>query len=276
MITSRTSRRMFLAAGLACAMTVGRSQTVALIGRTNSRRLLRLFATGHSSAIRNPIDQEYTEKIKEYTTETFFTSPLVDYLPASKTCRRRRRCSATSPARPASCRTRRKCTSTCACSRRRRPRVKVYSIGTTEEGREMIAVAVASEALMAQARREPRATREARGPAHDQDGRRGRRTSSSTASVAGLLHHRHDPFAGNRLANGADGARLPAGGRRQPVHRNIRDNVITLITPVVEVDGRDRMVDIYNWHLANPDKTGRRCSTGASTSRTTTIATRWA
>ena len=29
------------------------------------------------------------------------------------------------------------------------PRVKVFSIGTTEEGREMIAVAVASEALMA-------------------------------------------------------------------------------------------------------------------------------
>ena len=29
------------------------------------------------------------------------------------------------------------------------PRVKVYSIGTTEEGREMIAVAVASEALLA-------------------------------------------------------------------------------------------------------------------------------
>ena len=29
------------------------------------------------------------------------------------------------------------------------PRVKVYSIGTTEEGREMIAVAIASEAIMA-------------------------------------------------------------------------------------------------------------------------------
>ena len=27
--------------------------------------------------------------------------------------------------------------------------------------------------------------------------------------------------------------------------REIRDGVITLITPVVEVDGRDRMVDIY-------------------------------
>jgi hypothetical protein len=34
--------------------------------------------------------------------------------------------------------------------------------------------------------------------------------------------------------------------------REIRDGLITLITPVVEVDGRDRMVDLYRWHLAHP------------------------
>src|SRR5215467_3125635 len=32
-----------------------------------------------------PIDEEYTKKIKEYTTEPYFLSPIVDYLPASKT-----------------------------------------------------------------------------------------------------------------------------------------------------------------------------------------------
>src|SRR5580658_10887031 len=32
-----------------------------------------------------PIDDEYTKKIREYTTEPFFNSPLTDYLPASKT-----------------------------------------------------------------------------------------------------------------------------------------------------------------------------------------------
>src|SRR5215213_10354500 len=32
-----------------------------------------------------PIDEEYTRKIREYTTEPFFLSPLVDYLPASRT-----------------------------------------------------------------------------------------------------------------------------------------------------------------------------------------------
>src|SRR5438874_5787767 len=42
----------------------------------------------HQTLVRDPnvpIDQQYTAKIKEYTTEPFFTSPLVDYLPASKT-----------------------------------------------------------------------------------------------------------------------------------------------------------------------------------------------
>ncbi|MGB6198040.1 MAG: hypothetical protein WBF35_00690, partial [Candidatus Acidiferrales bacterium] len=37
-----------------------------------------------------------------------------------------------------------------------------------------------------------------------------------------------------------------------PYIRDIRDHMITLITPVVEVDGRDRMVDVYRWHLAHP------------------------
>src|SRR5437588_188034 len=34
--------------------------------------------------------------------------------------------------------------------------------------------------------------------------------------------------------------------------KSIRNNLITLITPVIEVDGRDKMVDIYRWHLAHP------------------------
>ena len=36
--------------------------------------------------------------------------------------------------------------------------------------------------------------------------------------------------------------------------KDIRNGVITLITPIVEVDGRDRMVDLYRWHLAHPNR----------------------
>ncbi len=38
-----------------------------------------------------------------------------------------------------------------------------------------------------------------------------------------------------------------------PAYKAIRNGVITLITPVVETDGRDRQVDVYNWHLAHPN-----------------------
>ncbi len=39
-----------------------------------------------------------------------------------------------------------------------------------------------------------------------------------------------------------------------PYIKYIRSHMIVLITPVVEVDGRDRMVDIYKWHKAHPDQ----------------------
>src|SRR2546421_2076224 len=38
---------------------------------------------GYSRDGSQAIDDEYTKKIREYTTETFFNSPLTDYLPAS-------------------------------------------------------------------------------------------------------------------------------------------------------------------------------------------------
>src|SRR5580658_970437 len=34
---------------------------------------------------KQPVDEEYTRKIHEYTTQPYFASSLVDYLPASKT-----------------------------------------------------------------------------------------------------------------------------------------------------------------------------------------------
>ena len=37
-----------------------------------------------------------------------------------------------------------------------------------------------------------------------------------------------------------------------PYIKYIRSHMIVLITPVVEVDGRDRMVDVYRWHKAHP------------------------
>ena len=86
---------------------------------------------------------------KEYTTETFFLSPLVDYLPASSGVPTPKAVLGDIAGAPG------KLPYAADVHRYMRmlesasPRVKVRSIGTTEEGREMIVVAVASESLLA-------------------------------------------------------------------------------------------------------------------------------
>src|SRR5213594_2457005 len=98
---------------------------------------------------RIPIDEEYTKKIKEYTTQPFFTSPLVDYLPASKTVPTPKAVLGDVAGAPGKLPYAAEVYRYMRMLEKASPRVKVYSIGTTEEGREMIAVAVASEANLA-------------------------------------------------------------------------------------------------------------------------------
>src|SRR5579885_3726423 len=96
------------------------------------------------------IDEEYTKKIREYTTEPFFTSPLVDYLPASKTVPTPKAVLGDIAGAPGRLPYAEEVYQYMRMLEKAAPqRVKVYSIGRTEEGREMIAVALSSDATMA-------------------------------------------------------------------------------------------------------------------------------
>src|SRR5579871_5738252 len=96
-----------------------------------------------------PIDEEYTKKIKEYTTEPYFSSPLVDYLPASKTVPTPKAVLGDIAGAPGRLPYAEEVYQYMRMLEKASPRVKVFSIGRTEEGREMIAVAVSSEANLA-------------------------------------------------------------------------------------------------------------------------------
>src|SRR3954465_1336826 len=96
-----------------------------------------------------PIDEEYTRKIREYTTEPFFMSPLVDYLPASATVPTPKVVLGDIAGARNNLPYSKEVYAYMRLLEKASPRVKVISIGTTEEGREMIAVAVASEQLIA-------------------------------------------------------------------------------------------------------------------------------
>src|SRR5712692_7268674 len=103
--------------------------------------------------VRDPkiaIDADYTQKIKEYTTEPFFNSPLTDYLPASKTVPTPKAVLGDIAGAPGKLPYAEEVYEYMRLLEKAAPqRVKVYSIGKTEEGREMIAVAISSEANMA-------------------------------------------------------------------------------------------------------------------------------
>lgn len=197
------------------------------------------------------IDEEYTKKIREYTTETFFNSPLTDYLPASQTVPNPKAVLGDVAGAPGKLPYAEEVYRYMRMLERASPRVKVFSIGTTEEGREMIAVAVASERLLAKldenrARLEqladPRKIR-----MDDAEADKLVADSFPVYYITGAIHSTEtgSPTALMELAY-----RLTVD--ESPYVKAIRDNVVTLITPVVEVDGRNRMVDVYNWHLAHP------------------------
>ncbi|MGH9854127.1 MAG: M14 family zinc carboxypeptidase, partial [Blastocatellia bacterium] len=199
------------------------------------------------------VDEEYTKKIREYTTETFFNSPLTDYLPASSRVPTPKAVLgdvAGAPNKlPYSSEVYRYMRMLEASS----PRVKVFSIGQTEEGREMIAVAVSSETNIAKIEENrARLSRLADPRVINLNDDEAEKLIADSVPVYYITGTIHSPETGSPTALMELAYRLAVD--ESLYVKQIRDNLITLITPVVEVDGRDRQVDIYNWHLANPGK----------------------
>src|SRR6266478_880746 len=107
------------------------------------------MADGETSPARDPkqpIDEAYTAKIRKYTTAPYFSSPLVDYLPASKSVPTPEVVLGDVAGAPGILPYAEDVYKYMRLLEKASPRVRVFSIGTTEEGREMIAVAVSSEA----------------------------------------------------------------------------------------------------------------------------------
>ncbi len=200
-----------------------------------------------------PIDEEYTKKIAEYTTEKFFNSPLTDFLPASKTVPTPKVVLGDIAGAPGKLPYAEEVYKYMRLLEKASPRVKVFSIGTTEEGREMIAVAVSSEANIAQLATNRERLAKLADPRtigmNDDEAEKIVAASVPVYYITGTIHSTEtgSPTALMELAY-----RLTVD--ESEYYKNIRNNLVTLITPVVEVDGRNRVVDVYNWHLANPGK----------------------
>src|SRR4051812_42853584 len=203
---------------------------------------------------KQPIDQEYTKKILEYTTESFFLSPLTDYLPASKTVPTPKAVLGDIAGAPTKLPYSKEVYEYMRLLAKSTPRARVFSIGTTEEGREMIAVAVASEQLMAKYDANKASLAKLADPRTIQfNDAEADRISNTVAPVYYITGTIHSTEAGAPTALMELAYRLAVDDA--PYVKFIRDNVITLITPIVEVDGRDRMVDMYEWRKKHPTET---------------------
>ncbi|MFI5230682.1 MAG: M14 family zinc carboxypeptidase, partial [Gemmatimonadales bacterium] len=198
-----------------------------------------------------PIDSAYTKKILEYTTEPFFLSPLVDYLPAAKGIPTPAAVLGDIAGNPNNLPHSKEVYAYMRLLAKATPRVRVFSIGTTEEGREMIAVAVASDQLMAKLDANKADLAKLADPRtigmNDAEADRIAQKAAPVYYITGTIHS---------TESGAPTALMEMAYRlavdESPYIRNIRDHVITLITPIVEVDGRDREADLVDYHLKHP------------------------
>lgn len=208
------------------------------------------MAWAQASGATQPVDQAYTDLIHEFTTEDFFLTPLVDHLPASETVPTPLDVLGyISGARD-------QLTHTAQIYHYLRevaeasPRVMVRTIGTSEEGREMLLVLVSSEENLQELDNhkefmarlaDPRGTTEEEAARIISEVRpmywaTGAIHSTETGSPEMLMELTY------RLA-------VDEG----EFIRAIRDNLIVMFTPVVEADGRDKVVDVHMAPRVNPD-----------------------
>jgi len=212
------------------------------------------WADGETAPARDPkqaVDEAYTAKIKKYTTAPNFTSPLVEYLPASKNVPTPEVVLGDVSGAPGILPYAEDVYKYMRLLEKATPRVKVFSIGTTEEGREMIAVAVSSEENLKQLEENRARLGKLADPRTiKQDDAEADKLVAQVTPIYYITGTIHSPETGAPTALMELAYRLAVD--ESPYIKEIRDGVITLITPVVEVDGRDRIVDLYKWHLAHP------------------------
>lgn len=199
-----------------------------------------------------PNNAEYAAKVKEYTTESYFMTELVDHLPASDRVPSPDKVLGYAVGAPGHLtytkdlyRYYRELEKTTA-------RVKVFSAPEkSEEGKEQLLIAVGDEAALARLDRYKEITAKLADPRKISDAEAEQLIGEGKVFywASGSIH---SPETGSPEMLMELAYRLAV--EDSPFIRAIRKNVVVLITPALEVDGRDRMVDTYNYRKANPDK----------------------
>jgi len=194
---------------------------------------------------------DYAKKIKEFTTEPFFITELVDHLPLSS-------CVPPPDAflhhivgAPDVLDYTKDINAYMRLLASKSPRVKVWSIGMSEEGREMLVVAISDEANLAKLDRYKEITARLADPRGLSEGD-AQKLISEGKPIYWADGSIHSPETGAPEMLMELAYRLAV--EETPFIQKIRQDSIVMITPIVEVDGHDRMVDVYMQHKKHPDQ----------------------
>jgi hypothetical protein len=211
--------------------------------------LLILLATTAFSQQTN--DADYTRQIKQFTTGPQFITEMVDHLPASAKVPTPLKFFGYIAGAEGHLTYSEDVNRYMRALEAASPRVKVFSIGKSEEGREMVAVAVGADDTIAHLDRYRDITKRLADPRSlsDADASKLVADGKPIYYITGSIH---SPETGSPEMLMELAYRLAV--EESPLVRKIRDNAIVLITPVVEVDGRDRQIDLSRWRDANPNR----------------------
>ena len=213
-----------------------------LFGTGAALVLLATSGAAQQAPPAQPRDEEYTRLIAKHLQDPRITTELVDHMPASATVPSPLKFFGRIPGTPDELTYARDIHRYFAELGRTSPRVRYMKLGETEEGRDIVVLAVADEAVLAKLE-ENKAALAALADPRRTDEAEARRLIGTAKPIYWLTSGIHSTETGGPETLMELGYRLAV--EDTPFIRHIRENVVTFITPVVEVDGREKMVDTF-------------------------------
>lgn len=203
-----------------------------------------------AAAPRQAVDEAYTALIAEATTEPFFTTPLVDHLPSSETVPTPLDHFGRIAGAPDVLSYPEEVHGYMRALAVASPRVEVVTIGESEEGREIVLVVVGSEASIAGLEANKAALRALADPRITSP-EEAQRIIDGTKPIYWSVGAIHSTETGSPEMFMELAYRLAVG--ESDFMRAIRDGLVYMITPVLEPDGRAKVVDLHMGKRIDPD-----------------------
>ena len=187
-------------------------------------------------------DEEYGRLINEYLVDKRFTTELVDHMPASDTVPSPLKFFGRIPGKPGELEYSEDIARYYKELARTSSRVKFWTVGKSEEGRDIVVIAIADEETLKNLDMN-KAALAALGDSRRTSEADARKLIKTAKPLYWITSGIHSPETGGPQMLIELAYRLAV--EETPFIQKIRNNMVTFITPVLEVDGRDKMVDTY-------------------------------